>query len=148
MIKLRYYLIFENTIKRFGLTLTRQFKEAASKVIPYLSVFFEEKNGDKRIIRLQLDEFHFNENGIRIPDINGTRYALEGIFNDVFETDTKDTSISLKNRRRIKLTNPQKHLLIERMKKDFGDAWDRIDPNEKLDFWVYGDTYADRFKKK
>lgn len=141
MIKTRTYLIFDNSIKRIGLRSKKKFKEAASKIIPCLAVYFEENEGIKRIFRLKIYNYAFNEEGIRIPNIIDRKYAIEQ-YNRWLLGKTDDDAVIPLLPRKIRLTEIQKNLISELLKKEFGKSWEIFKPEAKIKFWASGDSEA------
>ena len=140
--KMRIYLIFEDSVKHIGLKFTKIFKEAASKTIPALTVFFNIEDELIRINRLQLHSICFDKEGRKTNNDVEARY-LAYVFDRALSGDEKNGSniAYFIDYKRNNLSDIQKKLIIQRLEKDFGLAWEALDPAAKALFWSKGDTY-------
>lgn len=140
--KMRIYLIFEDSVKHIGLKFTKIFKEAASKTIPTLTVFFNREDELIRINRLQLHSLCFDEEGRKTNNYVEAR-NLADMFDRALSGDEANSSniTYFSDYKRNNLSDIQKKLIIQCLEKDFGLAWEALDPAAKALFWSKGDTY-------
>lgn len=139
---MRIYLIFEDSVKHIGLKFTKIFKEATSKTIPALTVFFNREDEFIRINRLQLHNLYFDEEGRKTNNEVEARNLADMFDRALCGDEDKGCNIAYFNDyKRNKLSDIQKRLLIQRLEKDFGSAWEALDPSAKTLFWSRGDTY-------
>lgn len=137
--KLRLYLILDDSVKRVGVNLTRTFKELASQTVPALTVYFSEVDGMKSIIRLQLHTLTFDSEGRHIISEVEARHAAIAIERAIF--GGVDGVAYFSDYQKVRLSEKQKRLLGQKLEKDFGPAWKNFNPALKTLFWSRGDTH-------
>jgi hypothetical protein len=134
----RLYLVFENAIKIIGSLSVKRFPEAAAKKIPRLIVYFDKFNGNKYISRLHFDLCKFDEEGFHVLDSDYINHTMTKAY--CGDKPYGNNVTSMLDYQKIKLTDTQKKLLSDRLEKDFGDTWKRMDTYKKALLWAKGDT--------
>ena len=137
-LRLRYYFLDGNEIIRVGIDTKKLFPKLAGRQVIWITVTFYKDTNELDSIRI--DPANINQVGEWTSDIED-RYAAQ-VLGDAL-SGRSGKVISLRPYlSHIKLTDPQKDILRNRIDRDFGaGTWDSIPPKNKALLWSTGRTF-------
>ncbi|MTI84911.1 MAG: hypothetical protein FH756_13690 [Firmicutes bacterium] len=140
----KIYFVEKNRVYRVGLDTKKVFPALAGTMVPYVSVIYD-KDDSKKITNIRIDPAYINCDGQwKVSEFEHRQMQtildeeFSSILPEVSKKNEKVTSMKYKPKP-IKLTDKQKELVKERIKKDFGDdAWGKLPGWAKANLWKNG----------